>query len=79
MTTHAATMLAKIETFLEGTDLSAAEYEIAGRRLKHYPLADLITLRNNYRAEVRRETAATSIAAGTGDPRRVFVRFAGRA
>lgn len=76
-TTHAEKMLTAIEAWLEGKDPGVAEYEISGRRMKYIPMAELLKLRNYYRAEARRATAAASYAAGTGDPRRVFVRFGG--
>lgn len=76
---HAQTMLDAIEAWLESKDPGVAEYEIAGRRMKYHSVDALIKLRSQYRAEVRREQAAERIANGLGDPRRIFVRFAGRA
>jgi hypothetical protein len=68
--------LEAIEATLEGRASSAvAEYEIAGRRMKHIPVAELLQLRDRYRADVAREDAATAVAAGLSDRRRVFVRF----
>lgn len=74
--THAARALAAIEAVLEGRASSATlEYEISGRRLKYISFPELLALRDRYRAEVAKESAANSIAAGLGDSRRIFVRF----
>ena len=52
------------------------EYEIAGRRLKHYSMGELLQLRDRLRGEVAREQAATNAANGTGGaPGRIYVRF----
>lgn len=51
------------------------EYEIKGRRLDRYSLAELIQLRQTLKIELQREQAAAKIAQGYPDPRRVFVRF----
>jgi hypothetical protein len=73
---HARKTLDAIEAVIEGRASSAvAEYTIAGRSLKHIPVADLLALRDKYRAEVLREDAAAAVAAGLPDRRRVFVRF----
>jgi hypothetical protein len=74
--THARKTLDAIEAVIEGrASSSTAEYTIAGRSLKHIPVADLLALRDKYRAEVLREDAAAAVAAGLPDRRRVFVRF----
>lgn len=74
---HARKTLDAVEAVIEGRAGSAVlEYQIAGRSLKHIPVADLLALRDKYRAEVVREDAATAAAAGLPDRRRVFVRFA---
>ncbi len=74
--THARKTLDAIEAVIEGrASSSTAEYTIAGRSLKHIPMADLLALRDKYRAEVLREDAAAAVAAGLPDRRRVFVRF----
>lgn len=74
--THARTVLENIEAVLESRATSAvAEYEIAGRRLKNIPIGELLQLRDKYRGEVAREDAASDIARGLGDRRRVYVRF----
>lgn len=73
---HARKTLEAIEAVIEGRASSATlEYSIAGRTLKHIPMADLLSLRDKYRAEVAREDAAAAVAAGLPDKRRVFVRF----
>jgi hypothetical protein len=74
--THARKTLESVEAVIEGRASSAVlEYEIAGRRLKNIPVADLLALRDRYRAEVTREEAAAAVASGAPDRRRVFVRF----
>lgn len=73
---HARKTLDAIESYLENANnLAAAEYEIAGRKLKRFPLADLLAMRSRYQAEAQREAAAQAAAAGMPDPRRVYVRF----
>jgi hypothetical protein len=56
-------------------NLEAAEYEIAGRRLKRLSIPELIQLKSHLSAEVQRETAASRAAAGLPDQRRVYTRF----
>jgi len=73
---HARKTLDAIEAVIENRASSAvAEYQIAGRQLKNIPVADLLALRDRYRAEVKREDAAAAVAAGLPDSRRVYVRF----
>lgn len=73
---HARKTLEAIEAVIEGRASSATlEYTIAGRTMKHIPMADLLALRDKYRAEVLREDAAAAVAAGLPDRRRVHVRF----
>lgn len=68
--------LQAIEDTLEGRATSAtAEYQIAGRQLKYIPIPELLTLRDRYRQEVRAEEAAERMAAGLGNPGRIYVRF----
>jgi hypothetical protein len=70
-------VLEAIEAVLEGRASSeVAQYEIAGRSLRYIEPAQLLKLRDRYRAEVAREDAAQRVAAGLPDARRVFVRFA---
>lgn len=73
--THAAKVLAAIEAWIEGRDMAVAEYEIAGRRMKYIPIADLVKLRNRYRQEVATEEAQRKLAAGLGTGRRIQVRI----
>lgn len=73
---HARKALAAVEAYLENPqNLSAAQYEIAGRRLQRMGIPDLLALRSRYQAEVAREDAADRVARGLPDPRRVLVRF----
>lgn len=68
--------LEAIEATLEGRASSAtAEYEFAGRKLKYIPIPELLQLRDRLRRDVRSEDAAAGMAAGLGNPGRVFVRF----
>lgn len=68
---HARKVLDAIEAWLESRAPVAGTLEIAGRRIQHYPLEELLALRSRYRAEVAREDAA---AAGNR-PSRLLVRF----
>lgn len=61
--THARKVLDAIEAWLEAKAPTAASFEIAGRRLSNYPLAELLALRDRYRAEVQREER---VATGRG-------------
>jgi hypothetical protein len=54
---HARKVLDAIETWLESRAPTAGAFEHAGIKIQNYPLADLLALRDRYRAEVRRETA----------------------
>jgi hypothetical protein len=68
--------LANIEAYLQNANnLTAASYEIAGRKLQRIGVPDLLALRDRYKAEVAREDAASNSAAGLPDRRRVMVRF----
>ena len=68
--------LANIEAYLKnGANLTAASYEIAGRKLQRISVPDLLALRDRYKGEVAREDAAARVAAGLPDNRRVMVRF----
>lgn len=64
--THAAKVLAKIEAWLENHDPAVAEYEIAGRRMKYIPIAELLKLRDRYSREVRGQG---------GKSGRIYLRF----
>jgi hypothetical protein len=60
---------------LDASNLKAASYSIAGRSLARHAMADLLALRSRLQAEVAREDAAATVAAGGFDRRRIFVRF----
>ncbi len=73
---QARRMLDAIEATLEGRASSAvAEYQIAGRQLKHIPIPDLLVLRDRLRADVAREDEAAALAAGMAPRGRIQVRF----
>lgn len=68
--------LANIESYLkDANNLAAARYQIAGRELHKIPRGELLKERDKWKAEVAREDAATNLAAGLPDRRRVMVRF----
>lgn len=71
---HARKMLDAIEAWLESHDPAVAEYEIAGRRMKYIPLAELVKLRNRYRLEVQAADNADAIAKGEGTGRKIQFR-----
>ena len=48
--------LSAIEAWIENHDAGVAEYEIAGRRMKYIPMAELLKLRSQFQIEVRRES-----------------------
>lgn len=72
---HVRKMLAAIEAWLEAKDPAVAEYEIAGRRMKYVPIAELVKLRNRYTAAVAAEDAADKLAAGIGAGRKIQFRL----
>jgi hypothetical protein len=72
---HAVKMLAAIETWLESRDPAVAEYEIAGRRMKYIPIAELLKLRSRYQAEVANNENAARIARGEGIGRKIQFRI----
>jgi len=73
---HARKALEAVEAYLENpNNLSAASYEIAGRKLQRLGIPDLLSLRDRYRFEVSQEAALARLARGLPDPRRVLVRF----
>jgi len=57
---HAEKTLAALEAWIEGHDMAVSEYEIAGRRMKYIPIDQLLKLRDQYRREVRGQSAAAS-------------------
>jgi len=76
---HARVMLDYIEARLEGRAsteaLDTLSYSIAGRSLSRMSLADLLPLRDKYRAEVQREEQAERVARGLESGRQIRVRF----
>lgn len=52
---HARKVLDAIEAWLESRAPVAGEFEFNGRRVRNYDLAELLKLRDTYRAEVQRE------------------------
>jgi hypothetical protein len=74
--THARKVLDAIEAVLENrATLDQEEYEIAGRRLKRTPLAELSQLRREYAARVAAEVDAERVANGQPSRNKLFVRF----
>lgn len=55
---HARKVLDAIEAWLESKAPVAGMLEIAGRRIQHYPIEQLLALRDRYRNEVAAEEAA---------------------
>jgi hypothetical protein len=78
--TSSRKMLDAVEAvMLKTASSNVQEYEIAGRRLKHYSMGELLQLRDRLKGEVAREeaiAAAANAAPGTGAvPGRIYVRF----
>lgn len=74
--THARTVLDAIEAVIEGrATVDQQEYEIAGRRLKRMPVADLLKFRQHYKTEVQSEVMAEAIRNGTGTGRKIQFRL----
>jgi hypothetical protein len=70
--------LSNIEAYLVNpANLSAAQYKIADRELSRIPIGELLKTRDKLRMEVSQEVAASNLAAGLPDRRRVMVRFGG--
>jgi hypothetical protein len=74
--------LAAIEEAIRELVSGAQEYTIGtistgGRKVVRADLAELIKWRDRLKSEVMREKRAEMIAAGLGDPRRLYVRFNG--
>jgi hypothetical protein len=68
---HAVKTLAALEAWIENHDLAVAKYAIAGREMQYIPIEQLLTLRDKYRNEVRRE----QVASGAVQSGRVYLRF----
>ena len=76
MASHAATMLAAIESVLEGRITADIEsYSIAGRQITKIPLSELLVIREKYKAEVAREDAAERLKMGLKSKKTIKVRF----
>jgi len=74
--TSARIALDNIEAYLiDPNNLAAASYSIGGRSLSRWSRAELLVERDKWQAEVRNEKAAERMAAGLGNPRRLYVRF----
>lgn len=74
---HAAATLAAIEALLEGRATKDQEsYRIGDRELKRIPVPELLSLRDYYRAEAKREADADALASGRPRARVVLTRMA---
>lgn len=72
--THAQRMLDAIEATLEGRITADVQVlSIRGRSVTKIPAAELLVMRDKYRAEVQRERVASGLAPARN---KVFVRFA---
>jgi hypothetical protein len=69
--THARKVLDSIEAYLEARTPTTMLIMIDGKRLEHYPLPDILAMRDRYRIEVAREEQLSS---GSPAPR-LLVRF----
>lgn len=72
---HARKALDAIEGWIEGNDLSAAEFSLGDRRIKNIPIAELIMLRQRYLQEIAAEDARAALAKGEGVGRRIQIRI----
>lgn len=72
---HARKVLDAIEAWIEGNDLSAAEFSLGERRIKNIPIAELIKLRQRYLQEVAAEDARAALAKGEGIGKRIQIRI----
>ena len=73
---HAEKVLAAIEAALERcASTDQMNYSIEGLSLARTPIADLLTLRDRYKAEVVREKQAAAFKEVPGRGRQVFTRF----
>jgi len=76
MASHAKTMLDAIEAVLEGRiDSDVESYSIAGRQITKIPITELLTIREKYKAEVKKEEDADNLALGLGNKKKIQVRF----
>lgn len=66
-----------VRATLRGTaSANVLSYEIAGRKLQHYSIAELLQLESKLATDVARSAAATAMASGQADTRKVYVRLA---
>lgn len=72
---HARKVLDVLEAWLENRANWAADFQLAGRSVRHIPVPELLTLRDRYRADVRREEQAARVAQGLAPGNRILVRF----
>lgn len=73
---HAAKTLAAIEALIEGRATKDQQsYRIGDRELSRIPIPELLTLRDYYKQEARREADAAALASGISRPRLVLTRF----
>ena len=73
---NARVMLENIEAYLlDSNNLAAASYSIGGRSLSRWSRSELWAERSKLQMEVQAEKAAARMAAGLGNPRRLYVRF----
>lgn len=74
--TKARIMLDNVEAYLaDPNNLTAANYSMGGRSLSRWSRGELLAERDKLTLEVRGEQQAARIAAGLGNPRRIYVRF----
>lgn len=74
--THARRVFESIEAVIEGRASKDQEaYTIAGRSLQRTPIADLLKLRDRYKAMVESENVADRLNSGLGGARRLLVRM----
>lgn len=72
---HARKALEMIETYLEDkNNIAARGYSIAGRSLDRYGIAELLVLRDKYKAEAASEARAERIRNGQPARNRILVR-----
>jgi hypothetical protein len=73
---HARKVFEAIEAVIEGrATKDQEEYTIGNRSLKRTSIADLLVLRDRYKAEAESEAAASGIANGMPNPRYFRARF----
>lgn len=73
---NARKALEAVEAYMANpANLTAAQYEIAGRSLQRHSMADLIKYASHLRMQVAREDEAARLASGLPSSRRIYVRF----